>query len=100
VTLSATKSAITLDTVVSVSPNQVSAVLDGEIVVLNHQSGMYYGLNDVGSDIMDFIQSPQPVHKVRDRIFEQYEVDYEQCGQDVVALLTDMVDKGLVEISG
>jgi hypothetical protein len=45
-------------------------------------------------------RAPSLFIKYATEFFEQYEVDYEQCGQDVVALLTDMVDKGLVEISG
>ncbi len=87
-----------MDMMVLAAPDQVSSDLAGESVILNLKTGLYYGLNEVGANIWDLIQSPKTVAEICQAILEQYNVAPEQCEQDVFVLLQEMLDAKLVEI--
>lgn len=80
------------------SQNPVSANLAGEAVILDPDSGMYYGLNEVGARVWELIQDPKTVDEIRDALLTEYEVKPERCERDLFALLQNLADKGLVEI--
>jgi hypothetical protein len=84
------------DTIVFASDEQVSSRVADEEVILNLENGTYYGLDPVGARVWDLIQEPTSVKDLVDRLLEEYEVDRDQCLEDVLALLQDMHDEGLV----
>jgi Coenzyme PQQ synthesis protein D (PqqD) len=84
---------------VAVNPNQVSSDLVGEAVILNLQSGTYYGLNAVGASVWNLIQSPKTVDQIREVLLEEYDVAPEVCDRDLHQLLEDLHNVGLIEIS-
>ena len=68
-------------------------------MILDLDEGMYYELNDVGTVVWNLIrQRPCPVTELVAAIREEYEVEVARCEADVVELLGDMCDRGLVEI--
>lgn len=89
---------ISRDSVVVVSQDQVSSDLAGESVILNLKNGTYYGLNELGSVIWEFIQEPKTVAAICESILQEYEVDLETCESSIQALLSDLVNAQLVEI--
>ena len=89
---------ISTDSIVVASGDQVSSDLAGEIVMLNLKNGTYYGLDDVGARIWGLIQEPRPVAAVRDAILGEYEVEPERCERDLLALLRELQDSGLIEV--
>lgn len=89
---------IQLDTIVKISEGQVSAELGEEEVILNINNGIYYGLNEVGRDIWQYIQKPQSVENIVKNIQDLYEVEMEQCQKDVFILLKDLLKEGLIEV--
>ena len=84
--------------VVVVAKDQISRDLDGEAVILNTKSGIYCGLNEVGARIWQLIQEPKGVKDVLDTLIEEYEVEPDRCEREVLALLQQMSDNGLIEI--
>jgi len=87
------------ETVVTATDQQVSAVFDGEAVVLQLEQGMYYGMNDVGSLVWDKLQKqPCSLSELCAAVAELYEVDEATCRQDVAAFLETLLHKGLVRI--
>jgi hypothetical protein len=84
--------------IVVVSQDQISCDLAAEVAILNITSGIYYGLNTVGSRIWKLIQEPRTVHEIRDALLEEYEVEPERCEHDVLVLLQELASKGLIEI--
>ena len=78
--------------------DQVSADLDGEAVILHVKSGVYYSLDQVGAHIWVLIQQPRTINEIRDAILEEYEVAPDRCERDIVKLIEQLVDAGLVEI--
>ena len=89
---------IAANSVVSVVEGQVSTEMDGEAVILNLDSGIYFSLNGVGSRIWGLLQSARPVSEIRDTIVDEYEVDPETAERDVLALLGSLAEHKLITI--
>jgi hypothetical protein len=92
--------AITRDSVVRASSNQVSSTVEGEAVILEVDDGAYYGLDPVGTMIWQLIQEPIRVGDVCDAIVEEYDVTPERCEADVLELLGALDEVGLLEVGG
>jgi Coenzyme PQQ synthesis protein D (PqqD) len=91
--------AISLESVVVASKDQVSCSLDDEVAIVHVRAGIYYGLDPVGARIWELITTPRSVRAVRDALLAEYQVDTERCEGDLVTLLLTMADAGLVEVS-
>ncbi len=89
---------LSFDTVVVASPEQVSCPLGDEAAILNLKNSVYYGMNSVGSRVWTLLKEPRKVGDVRDALVDEYEVDPERCGGDVLQLLEKMRDEGLIEV--
>lgn len=84
-------------TIVAVK-EQVSSEIADESVILNLQSGVYYGLNAVGSWIWSQIQEPETFSHLSEKITAEYNVDPDQCERDLLTLLQDLVAAQLIEV--
>jgi hypothetical protein len=80
-------------------PDQVSCDLSGEAVILNLNSGMYYGIDEIGALIWSALEEPRTLEYLREMILQGYSVDKETCDHDVTTFLTDMQSAGLIEIN-
>jgi hypothetical protein len=89
---------LSIDSIVSAVGGQLSADLEGETVILHLESGIYFGLSEVGARIWELIQEPKSVGDVRDALLEEYDVDTAQCERDVLALLASLQTHKLIEI--
>jgi len=90
---------ISANSTVVATEEQVSADLAGEAVILSLQSGMYYGLDQIGATIWTLIQEPRTVTEIRDAILDEYDVEPDRCERDAVELLEQLADAGLVKVS-
>ena len=93
------KQSLSLGSVAVVSSELVSANLDSEVVILGFKSGTYYGLNRVGVFVWELLQEPRKVADIRDAILEEYDVELAQCERELLALLVELADKHLIDIS-
>lgn len=96
----ATKVDISKDTTVVATREQMSADLKGEAVILNCANGVYYGLNEVGNVIWSFVQEPRRVVEIIAKIENEFDVAPDVCERDVLALLGQLADAGLIEVRG
>ncbi len=90
---------ISLDTTVAASKEQASADLGDEAAILNLKSGVYYGLDAVGARIWALIQTPRTVREVRDTLLEEYDVEADRCGEDLIALLGELAEHDLIDVT-
>jgi len=79
------------------SDTALSTTLDGEAVILETESGTYYGLNDVATQIWDTLDEPRTVAELQESILEQYDVEADRVQRDLESVLTDMAANDLVE---
>ena len=83
-----------------VSSQQVSGdLLDGEVAILNLSDGVYYGLNDIGGRIWSLIQQPKTVSDLKATLLQEYDVDPELCYRELLDLLQDLANRGLVVVN-
>ena len=85
--------------VVIVSKEQVSSLLDDEVVILNLGTGVYHGVDGVAAFIWQRLNQPITVKDLCDAVMNEYEVDADRCRADIASLLSDMANSGLVVIS-
>lgn len=78
------------------SREQVFSELDGEAVILDMQSGTYYGLDPVGARVWQLIQQPKALSEIRNVLLAEYDVDPEICDRDLTALLNALQAEGLI----
>ncbi|MGG6296556.1 PqqD family peptide modification chaperone [Leptolyngbya sp. AN02str] len=84
---------------IQASSTQVSSDLGGEVIILSLKSGIYYGLNEVGTTIWNLIQQPTTFEQIFKTVVEDYEVEAEQCKKDLLEILADMRKAGLLEVN-
>lgn len=79
---------------------QIASKVAGEMVILNHEKGYYYGLSDVGVLIWEQMEKgPQTVEELVVHVCAVYEVDSSACKADIGDLLNDLISEKLVEIA-
>lgn len=89
---------ISPESVVVISSDQISSDLAGESVILQLKSGIYYGLNEVGSVVWQLINEPRTVQSLYDAVLAEYDVEPQTCEHDVQVLLRDLLEAQLIEI--
>src|ERR1700704_4622133 len=73
--------------------------LDDEILAIDAQAGFCYALNATAGRVWDLIETPTPVGAVGAYLREEYAVDEATCLGDVIALLQEWCEAGLIEAS-
>lgn len=91
---------IHLDTTVVAGKDQVSGLLGEETVILHTVDGIYYGLDPVGTVLWNLLRKPRSVQELRDRLLDEFEVEAERCERDVVALVQQLAEHRLVDLTG
>jgi hypothetical protein len=81
------------------SKDQVWRELDGEAIVLNLETGVYYGLDPVGARIWSLLQEPIRVEQICQKLLDEYDVERTACQEDLLALLKGMADSGLIQVT-
>ena len=71
-------------------------VLDGEAVILNLKTGVYFSLNAVGTRIWKLIEEHGEIAKISETMLKEYEVQPEALDLDLQQVLSQLVEKGLV----
>jgi hypothetical protein len=72
---------------VSVSKDQVSCNLEGDVVVLDLKNSTYYELNPVAARIWELLQTPTTVGDLRRTIEDEYDVSPDRLRADITQLL-------------
>lgn len=84
------------NTTVAQTMDLVAAEMDGETVMMNIESGKYFGLDTIGSRIWELIDSPRMVAEVVGILVQEYDVERGQCQVDTVEFLNHLYREGLV----
>jgi len=79
--------------------DQIHRDVKGETVILNTVTGVYCGLNEVGSLVWESIKKPRSVNSIVDIILNEYDVEPKQCENDLFIVLQDLFDNGLIEVT-
>ncbi|MEE4173070.1 MAG: PqqD family peptide modification chaperone [Xanthomonadales bacterium] len=83
---------------VEISKDVLFQVVDGEYVLLEVESGKYFGLNEVGSRIWSLLESGTSLEDTIDQLQAEYAVERDTLEADVNALLARLADAGLLAL--
>lgn len=72
--------------------------LEGEAVLLNLNTGVYFGLDPVGTQIWHLIQADRSLREIRDALLDEYEVTKSQCEDDLLGFVGLLQEKELIEV--
>lgn len=89
---------ITAESVVSWSEAPVSTEVDREVVLMNIGRGRCYGLGEAGSSVWRRMKSPIRVDDLCRELMLEYAADRDVLMKDVIALLEQMQEEGLVRV--
>jgi hypothetical protein len=91
--------AITEKTVISRNASVLTAEVEGEIVMMSIEKGLYFGLDDIASDIWKRIEPPCSFGALVDRLVADYEADRATVAADVQTLLGRMAAQDVVRLA-
>lgn len=80
-----------------VTRDQVSCDIGGETAILSLSSGIYYGLDSIGSRIWDLIQKPITFAEIAAILAEEYDVDAGRAASDLRELCEKLANARLIE---
>lgn len=89
---------ITLSTRVTVPAPVLFRDLEGEAVILETESGRYYGLNEIGTRIWSLLQVHEDVGVAFAQLLEEYTVGPDQLCDDVLRFVELLVARRLLKV--
>jgi len=85
-----------LDAVLKIPPQVMSRPVGDETVLLDLESGTYFGLDGVGQRIWSSVEAGETLGDAVDAIVAEYEVDRDRAEADVIAFAANLVERGLL----
>lgn len=73
--------------------------IDGESILLDMSSEKYFGLNDVGSQILSQIQKGSNLETITNHLLTIYNVEEKQLKIDIIELLQQLLDKKIISLA-
>lgn len=80
------------------SPDVLHQELGGETVLLNLADEQYFGLDAVGTRVWQLLVETHRATEVMARLQQEFEVTPERLEADLSALLSELLDAGLVRL--
>ncbi|MBA3583170.1 MAG: PqqD family protein [Gemmatimonadetes bacterium] len=80
-----------------VNSEEVAAkVVEGEAIVINLTSGVYYSMDGLGARIWSLLEAHHGVDAIADAIADGYAVPRERCRSDVETLIRQLLEENLI----
>ncbi len=70
--------------------------VDDELVLLNLENGSYYGLNHIGTELVNAIKCNISIKQVILNISEQYQIETDVVSIDIQQLIDQLLDQKLL----
>lgn len=74
------------------SKQVVQSKIDDEVVMMDIESGFYFGLNSVASIIWELLKDGKTVDELADYLITEYDVSREKCLEETDILIKKMLD--------
>lgn len=87
---------ISTNTTFQQTPNLPSTNIDGEIVLMNSETGSYYSLSGTAAAVWNEIGTGATAEAVCTSMTSRYEVDDVTCRRDVLGFLESLIGHKLI----
>jgi hypothetical protein len=78
----------------------VYRVLVSETVLLNIDTGLYHGMDSIGSRFFEVMLECADLEAAVATLLDEFEATAEQIRADLIGYCTDLVERGLIELEG
>ena len=85
-----------LNQTITVSSEVLAQEISGEMVLLDLSSEKYLGLNEVGARVWQLLEEQHDLKYIFNILLEEYEVDTDILENDLIKLIADMRDAGVI----
>lgn len=82
---------------IRISGGVIHKTVGDEIVLLDLDRGVYYGLDRVGARVWELVEADHTLAEIIDILLEEYEVTRAELERDVATLLEQLTARGLIE---
>ena len=89
---------MTLNDTLRIPHNVATRKLGNETVLLNLESGIYFGLDAVGSRFLELLEQDGKIGLAHQIMLEEFDVTSKTLEADLLRLCDEMRSKGLLEV--
>jgi hypothetical protein len=89
---------VSLDTSLVVPDDVIFRELDGEAIILNLATGIYFGLDEVGTRLWALVTESGTLRHAVHVMAAEYDVDRSALEGDVLELAGGLLEKGLIQV--
>ena len=90
---------LSLEGYITISEDVLFHEIDGEAVLLDLKTKIYFGLNKVGTRLWHLIHQHSSLHKIFEIMMDEYEVAPEVLERDILQWVVLLRAKGLLHVS-
>jgi hypothetical protein len=80
----------------AVHPSVLCRELSGETVLLNLESGVYYGLDAVGTRVWQLLVQGHTISHICETMLDEYDVAPDVLRDDVMRLVSELRERGII----
>lgn len=79
--------------------NLAASAIDGEMVILNLDSGLFFQLNPIGSRIWEALETPTTFAQLCQTMEDTFDVDADTCRHDIEEFISALSAHALVTVA-
>jgi hypothetical protein len=87
-----------LQSVVSRNPEIIHSRMDGEVVMMSIDQGLFFGIDTIGTHIWNLLETNVKVEDLIEKLVASYDVERSVCENDTLKFLNDMFVKKVILI--
>lgn len=89
---------VTSDSIVTRNPAPLATEVDGEMMMMSLDSGEYYGLDAIATDIWKRLETPMRVSALAAALAADYDGDTAIIAADLLRFLDSLAERGLLDV--
>lgn len=74
----------------------IQSKIGDEVVMLDIESGFYFGLNSVGSEIWSHLSEPITIEDLLNKLMARFDIDKETCQKDTMEFFNHLLEKNII----
>jgi hypothetical protein len=88
---------ISLNSLIKLNDDVLFQELQGEAVLLDLKTGVYFGLDKIGTRMWQ-LMGVRPLSGVAEAMAAEFEVSQERCEEDLLVLVARLEEQGLLSV--
>jgi hypothetical protein len=89
---------VSLASTIGIRPDVIRREVAGESVLLDLESGLYFGLDATSTRAWELLQAHGALRRVYDLMLAEFDVEGDRLERDLIAFVVDLTGAGLASI--